>query len=136
MFARMEDKQQNALGRQYFIEDIFESFQEYQSYLIRALSLFQDQQKKREPSLKKYVPEYLEVEFNSSIKAPRLYFPRYKSVIVVQLPAQGLATRSRSAVRVRSLQLYVALVKVNELAVADEIAMRMKVIEKKNKIRR
>lgn len=129
----MEENQSDALGRQYFIEDIFESFQEYQQYLTRALSIFQDQLKKRNPTLKKYVPEYLEVEFDNSIKTPRLYFPRYRGVIVVQLPANRLAPRKRAMVRERTLQRFAAIVKINELAVADEFAMRMKVIERKTR---
>ncbi len=127
----MADEKNIPIGRQYLIEEIFDSFAEYQSYLTKALSLFQDQQKKRSPSFKKYVPEYLEVEFNNSIKAPRLYFPRYQGIVVVQLPAAGLAPRRRALVRERTLQRFVGIIKINELAVADEFAMRMKVIERK-----
>lgn len=122
-----------AIGRQYFLEDVFESFSEYQRYLTKALALFQDQEKKRNPTFKKYVPEYLEVEFDNSIKAPRLYFPRYKGVIVVQLPANQLAPKKRAAVRERMLQRFVGVIKINELAVADEFAMRMRVIERSHR---
>ncbi len=131
----MSDEQVVPVGRQYFLEEVFESFSEYQRYLIKALALFQDQQKKRNPSFKRYVPEFLEIEFESSIKAPRLYFPRYRGVIVVQLPANRLAPRKKAVLRERMLQRFVAVVKVNELSVADEIAMRMKVIEKKGRRR-
>lgn len=131
----MNNEQVVPVGRQYFLEEVFESFDEYQRYLIKALALFQDQQKKRNPSFKRYVPEFLEIEFESSIKAPRLYFPRYRGVIVVQLPANRLAPRKKAILRERMLQRFVAVVKINELSVADEIAMRMKVIEKKGRRR-
>lgn len=127
----MTQEKHAPLGRQYLIEDIFKDFDEYQRFLVEALAIFQDQLKKRHPSMKKYVPEFLEVEFVNSIRAPRLYFPRYKGVIVVQLPANGEAPRSRSSIRVRTLQRFAAVVKINELAVAEEIAMRMKVMGKK-----
>ena len=129
----MNEKEQNIIGRQYFIENIFSSFEEYQRYLIEALALFQDQIKKRNPSFKKYVPEYLEIEFVNSIRAPRLYFPRYKSTIVVQLPANGAAPRKRETIRTQMLQRFVAVVKINEIAVAEEIAMRMKILGKKTR---
>ena len=130
------DDNSTVIGRQYMLEEIFESFSEYQHYLARSLALFQEQQKKRTPSLKKYVPEYLEIEFDSSIRAPRLYFPRYKGTIVVQLPAERLAPRKKSVVREKMLQRFVAVVKINELGVADEFAMRMKIIENSKRRRR
>jgi hypothetical protein len=120
-------------GRTYAIEDVFEDFSEYQLYLTKALSLFQDHQKKRNPTLKRYVPEYLEVEFEPSIKAPRLYFPRYRGVVVVQLPSNNLPARKRAVIRERNLLRYVGIVKINELAVGDEFAMRMKLIDKSKK---
>lgn len=126
----MEEKKNVEIGRQYLLEEVFESFDEYQRYLSKALALFQDQQKKRHPTLKKYVPEYLEVEFDNSIKAPRLYFPRYKGVVVVQLPSNNLPPRKRALVREKTLHKFVAIVKINEMAIADEFAMRMKIIEK------
>ncbi len=118
------------IGRQFLIEDVFESFKEYQNYLLRALALFQDTEKKHNPSLRKYVPELLEIEFHASIKAPRLYFPRFKSVIVVQLPLQNTKTspKRRAAQRARMLIRFASVVKVNELAIADELAARMKIM--------
>ncbi len=127
----MSQEKNTSIGRQYLIEDVFSSFDEYQRFLVEALALFQDQIKKRNPSMKKYVPEFLEIEFINSIRSPRLYFPRYKGVIVVQIPANGAAPRSRSAIRVRMLSRFASVVKINELAVADEIAMRMKVMGRK-----
>jgi hypothetical protein len=123
------------VGRTYAIEEVFESFSEYQHYLTKALSLFQDQQKKRNPTLKRYVPEYLEIEFDASIKAPRIYFPRYRGVVVVQLPSNRLPARKRAVIRERNLMRYAGIVKMNEIAVGDELAMRMKLIEKSKQSR-
>lgn len=127
----MNDEKQAVIGRQYLIENVFSDFQEYQQYLVEALALFQDQIKKRNPTLKKYVPEFLEIEFVSTIRAPRLYIPRYTGSIVVQLPANGAAPRDRGAIRVRMLQRFASVLKTNEMAVAEEIAMRMKIMGRK-----
>jgi len=127
----MKQNEDGTVGRQYFIEDLFENFKEYQGYLARALALFQDQQKKRNPGFNKFVPNILEVEFVNSIKSPRLYFPRYRGIIVVQLPANRLSPRKRASIRERTLQSFVGVIKANELAVGDEVAMRMKIMERK-----
>lgn len=126
------------VGRQYLIEDVFESFKEYQGYLLRALALFQDTEKKHNPNFRKYVPEFLEIEFNAAIKAPRLHFPRFKGVIVVQLPIQRGAgsPKQRAAQRERMLVKFASVVKVNELAVADELAVRMKIMREVRRERR
>ena len=81
--------------------DIFDSYEEYLSYLKKAYALYQDMKKSRDPSFAKIVPEYLEVEFTKSIKAPRLYFPRNKGVIVVQIPLRS-SPRSRQRMSPRS----------------------------------
>lgn len=111
----------------YQIEDIFESFQEYQHYLLKALATFQDMKKSRNPSFKAFVPEYLEIEF-ASIKSPRLYYPRYKSTIVVQLPEAGLSPKQKGTVRAEKLMEYSPLVKIKEVYMGDEFAMRIKIL--------
>ncbi len=113
--------------RIYQIEDVFESFQEYQRYFMKALALFQDMKKSRNPSMKMIVPEYLEIEF-APIKAPRLYFPRCKGVIVVQLPEAGLSPKQKGVVRPKKLMEYSPLVKINEHYQGDQFAMRMKIL--------
>ena len=126
-----KEEHNRLIGRHYYIEEIFEDFCEYEEYLKKALSLFQNLQKKRSPSFKNYIPQYLEVEFNKSIKAPRLYFPRYEGVIVVQLPDPKFSPKKKGSIRERALMQYVSLVKTNELALGDEFAMRMKIFSKK-----
>jgi hypothetical protein len=122
---------ENAIGRQYFVEDVFEDFEEYKQYLCKALALFREQDKRRNPTLQKYVPEYLEIHFNKTIKAPRLYFPRYQGIIVVELPDSRIPPKKKEFLRAKALERYAGVVKVNELAVGDEFAMRMKIMERK-----
>lgn len=126
----MTESKENLIGRQYFLEEIFENFEEYKSYLIRALALFREQDKRRNPTLQKYVPEYLEIQFNKTIKAPRLYFPRYQGTLVVELPDANASPKRKAFIRAKSLERYAGIVKINEIACADEFAMRMKVMEK------
>ena len=120
-----------ALGRQLLLEEVFEDFAEYQDYVCKALALFREQDRRRSPTLQKYVPEYLEVHFNATIKAPRLYFPRYQGVVVVELPDRKIAPKKKEFLRARTLQRYAGVVKVNELAVGDEFAMRRKIMDTK-----
>ena len=121
-----------SLGRQYFLEEIFGDFEEYQQYLTKALSLFREQDKRRNPTLQKYVPEYLEIQFNKTIKSPRLYFPRYTGTVIVELPDNNIAPKKKAFIRSRSLERYAGIIKINEIACADEFAMRLKVMERKS----
>lgn len=117
-------------GRQYVLEEIFEDFSEYQTYLLKALALCQEGVKRRSPTFSKYIPSKLAVEFDKSLKAPQFELPRYKGVILLQLPDQNLSPRKKAAQREEALKKYVSVVKRNELATADELAMRMRVLEK------
>lgn len=117
-------------GRQYVLEEIFEDFDEYQTYLLKALALCQDGEKKRNPTFSKYVPNKLGVEFEKGIKAPQFEFPRYKGMILLQLPDQKLSPRKKAVQREIALKRYAAVVKRVEIATAEEIAMRMRVLEK------
>lgn len=130
-----EDVENESPYRIYQIEDIFESFQEYQHYFLKALSLFQDMKKSRNPSIRLLVPEYLEIDF-APIKSPRLYFPRYKGIIVVQLPEGNLSPKQRGIIRSRKLIEYSPIVKINEHYQGDQFAMRMKVLSPERGSRR
>ncbi|MBS1983260.1 MAG: hypothetical protein JST16_03735 [Bdellovibrionales bacterium] len=116
--------------KSYSLEEVFDDYDEYQSYLLRALSLFQDRIKRRNPTFSRYVPDSIRVEFLKDIKAPQIQFPRYTGIIAVQLPDQKFSPRKKAALREMALQKYISVVKRNEIATADEIAMRMKVLEK------
>lgn len=131
-----EEQESSVVGRQYVLEDVFDDFAEYQRYLCKALALFREQDRRRNPTLQKYVPEYLEVHFNKAIRAPRLYFPRYTGILVVELPDSDFPPKRKAALRERALGRYAGVVKINELAVGDEFAMRLKLMEtKRGKIR-
>ncbi|MGZ3745077.1 MAG: hypothetical protein ACXVBQ_14540 [Pseudobdellovibrionaceae bacterium] len=119
----------------YQIEEIFESYEEYRLYLLKALATFQDMKKSRNPTLSAFVPEYLEIDF-ANIKSPRLYYPRYKGTIVVQFPEANLSPRQKGVIRSQKLIEFAALVKINEVAVGEQFAMRMKLLEPEKTRRR
>lgn len=121
------DETKTLLNR-YLIEEIFESYEEYRLYLLKALATFQDMKKSRNPSLRAFVPEYLEIDF-ANIKSPRLYYPRYKGTIVVQFPEAKLSPKQKGVVRSQKLLEFAALVKINEVTVGEQFAMRMKLLE-------
>lgn len=132
----MQDQQDKSIPvRQYLIEEIFEDFSEYTHYLVKALATFQDMKRSRNPSMRAFVPEYLEIDF-ANIKSPRLYFPRYKGSVVVQLPEGSLSPRQRGAVRTQKLIEYSSLVKINEVSVGEQFAMRMKLLSPEKRPRR
>ena len=122
--------------RKYHIEDIFEDYKEYEQYLLRALSLLKDQDKKRNPTLQKYVPERLEIRFNKSIKAPQYYMPRFEGVIVLELPDNNLSPKKKALIRQMRLDSHLGVIKTNEITCAESLAMRMKVLDQKPKGRK
>jgi hypothetical protein len=124
-----------ALLNRYQIEEIFESYEEYKLYLLKALATFQDMKKSRNPSLRAVVPEYLEIDF-ANIKSPRLYYPRYKGTIVVQFPEANLSPKQKGVIRSQKLLEFAAVVKINEVAVGEQFAMRMKLLEPEKSGRR
>lgn len=130
----MENENTHRLDR-YQIEEKFEDFEEYQTYLLKALSMFQDLKKKRSVSFNSYVPEFLEIDF-ADVKVPRLYFPRFKGTVVVQFPMANLSPKKKGAIRTQKLLEFAGIVKINELAVADQFAVRMMLFEKRKKFKR
>jgi hypothetical protein len=122
-----------ALGQQYYIEDIFDSYNEYQDYLLRALASLKVQAKNRKPSLHQFVPERLEISFVKKLKAPRYYMPRFTGVIVLEVPDNNLSPQKKAAIRQMRLDSHIGVVKINELQCADQLAMRNKILDKKSK---
>ncbi len=114
----------------YRIQDIFDSYEDYILYLKKTYSLFQDLKQSKDPSFSKIVPEYLEIEFIQTLKAPRLYYPRNKGVIIVQLPlGKSAGLKQKEALRSKALITFSAIVKINEKAMAEEFAMSLKLFE-------
>lgn len=129
----MTDSSESKSGiERYQIEEMFEDYEEYRTYLLRALATFQDMKKSRNPSFRALVPEYLEIDF-ANIKAPRLFYPRYKGIIVVQFPEANLSPKQKGVIRSQKLIEFAALVKINEVAMGEQFAMRMKLLEKEKK---
>jgi hypothetical protein len=85
--------------------------------------------------LRAFVPEYLEIDF-ANIKSPRLYYPRYKGTIVVQFPEANLSPKQKGVIRSQKLLEFAALVKINEVTVGEQFAMRMKLLEPEKSKRR
>ena len=111
-------------------KDVFESFEEYVRYLKKAYSLFQDLKKSRDPSFSKIVPEYLEIQFHRTTKSPRLYFPRNKGVVVVQLPLKPeMGPRTRGSLCAKALITFASVVKMSERAMAEEFAISKKLFD-------
>lgn len=132
----MQDKEErNHQFDRYQVEEKFEDFEEYQAYLFKALAMFQDLKKKRSVSFASYVPEFLEIDF-ADIKAPRLYYPRYKGTLVIQFPVASLSPKKKGLVRAQKLLEFAGIVKINELAMADQFAIRMKLFDKRKKSKR
>lgn len=124
----MTDSEGEMLNK-YSLDEAFEgNWDLYEKYLRKALAFLQDTKKSRTFSMRDVVPEYLEIEFQD-IKSPRLFFPRFKGTVVVQLPSRGLSPRQRGTERERRLLQFAPAVKINEIAIADQFAMRMLIIE-------
>ncbi len=111
------------------IDDFFESFSDYQEFFLKAIASFKDNQRTHIPSFNKVVPEYLEIRFSNTIKVPRIKIPRSEGSIIVELPGSGVSPKKKGEIRERSLLKWVALVKINEFACADEMAIRMKILK-------
>lgn len=110
------------------VENVFENKEEYLMWFSEALSVIRGKAHKNN-TLGSLVPEYVEVDFNSSIKAPRLYFPKTRPhTIVVQLPISKNSPRAKGFVREHKLPIYSSVKGRVEVAIADEFAIRFKLL--------
>lgn len=125
----MADELEKQLGKHIDIEDVFESYDEYQKYFLKALGILKGGEKKRNPAFNKVFPEELAIQFDKSIKAPRYRIPRFEGTIILVLPDNGLSPKKKAAIRNLKLDAHVGVIKVNEMACADQIAVRMKRME-------
>lgn len=126
----MSEENRPIIGRQFDIDEIFESFEDYQRYFTKALAVLKGGEKKRNPPFNKVFPEDLDVQFDKHIKAPRYRIPRFEGRIILMLPDRGLSPKKKALIRQMKLDAHIGVIKTNEMACADQIAMRMKVIEK------
>ncbi len=113
--------------RSFIIEQIFESWDEYRAYYEEACKIFSDGRRKK-GVFKKIIRRYFEVEFKSSIKAPRYFYPEDSEAIVLQVPAGGSKTRNRGERRLRLLDEHQHVIGSTELYIKDQIAMRLKIM--------
>ena len=121
----MKVKKEIPLGS---IESIFKDKDEYLLWFKVALSVVRGKSKKGH-SVSSLVPEYVEIDFNSSAKAPRLYFPKSQpDTVVVQLPAEKSSSRAKGLVREHKLPVYSSIKGRIEVAIADELAIKFKLL--------
>jgi len=120
---------QELSGRNYSIEDIFENFDDYEQYFVKALTRLKDGVKRRVVGIEKNVPERLRVTFSKSIKVPEYYIPRGEGVIILELPDRSLSPRKKAAIAEINRDAHIGVIQINERANADQIAMRMKIFD-------
>lgn len=113
--------------RAYLIDQIFDSWEEYQRFYAEACRITNTERKKRNV-LKKIIRKYFEVEFKGSIKSPRYYYPENSESIVLQIPSSSLEARTRGVKRMRLLDEHQHVVGVTEMYIRDQIAMRLKIM--------
>ena len=121
--------------RAFLIEQVFDSWEEYQAYYKEACKIHSEG-KRRRGVLKNIIRKYFEVEFKSSIKAPRYYYPENTDSIVLQIPTSGAKTRTRGEIRLRLLGEHQHVIGTTEMYMRDQIAMRLKVMGKKVRVTR
>lgn len=115
------------------VEDVFKSKDEYLKWFNEALKVIRGKSRKNS-SVTGLVPDYVEIDFNGSIKAPRLYYPKSRpDTVVVQLPISKNSPRAKGAVREHKLPVYSSIKSRIEVALADEFAIRFKLIEQHSK---
>ncbi len=115
------------------MENIFKDQEEYLVWFTQALSVIRGKSKKNN-TIGSLIPEYIEIEFNKLIKAPRLYFPKHRfNTVVVQLPTSENALRAKGSIKEHKLPLYSSIKGRIEVAIADEFAIKFKLLSKKTK---
>lgn len=119
-----------AKNKRYRAEDVFDSYEDYIKYMKVTYSLFQDLKKSNNPSFSMIVPENLKIEFKPNIQEPRLYIPRNKGIIVVQLPIEKeVGTKGRDDIHTRAIITFSPILKLNEKAMAEEFAISKKLFD-------
>ncbi len=110
------------------IENIFSNKEEYLMWFTEALHLIRGKSKKNN-TIGGLVPEYVEIDFNGSIKAPRLHFPKNRqNTVIIQLPISKNSPRAKGSIREHKLPVYSSVKGRIEMAMADEFAIRLKLI--------
>jgi hypothetical protein len=103
-------------------------------WFTEALGVVRGKSKKG-TTLASLVPEYVEIDFNGSIKAPRLYFPKKRpDTIIIQLPLVKNTPRAKGSAREHKLPIYSSVKGRIEIALADEFAIRFKILSESKKI--
>ena len=111
-------------------ENIFKNKKEYILFFTEALGILRGKSK-RVDSISSLIPEYIEIDFKHSIKKPRLYFPkdRYNTVIV-QIPILKNQLKEQDSMREHKLLTYSAIKGKVEVTIANEFAIRFKLLSK------
>ena len=122
-------------NRSFLLEQVFESWEEYQFYYEEACKVY-SKNKKAKNILNKIIRRYLEVEFKSSLKAARYYYPEDSESIILQIPLRNMTTRGTGEKRIKLLDEHQHVIGTTEMYMRDQIAMRLKVLGAKVRYRR
>lgn len=117
------------------MEDLFKDKEDYLMFFTEALSVIRGKSKKGN-TISSLVPEYVEIDFNGSLKAPRLYFPKNRlDTVVIQLPVSKNNPRAKGSVREHKIPVYSSIKGRIEIAIADEFAIRFKLFSEKIEVK-
>lgn len=115
------------------VANIFENKEEYLTWFTEALSVIRGKSRKNN-TIGSLVPEYIEIDFNKSVKTPRLYFPKSRpNTVIIQLPISKNNPRTKGSLRAHKLPIYSSIKGRIEVAIADEFAIRFKLLSEKIK---
>lgn len=115
------------IERSLIIEQVFESWKEYQLYYEETLKIFSEGKRKK-GILKRIIRKYFEIEFKSSLKTPRYYYPEDSESIVLQVPSSGVKNLKKDEKRLKLLDEHQHVIGTTEMYIRDQIAMRMKIM--------
>lgn len=121
--------------RAYLIEQIFASWDEYEAYYDEACKIHTLGRKSKN-NRKKTIRKYFEVEFKTSLKSRRYYYPADSEAIILQIPARGIKPQARSNQRNKLLDEHQHILGTTEMYIKDQIAMRLKIMGVKIKNKR
>ena len=113
----MDDRSREG-SRSFLIEQVFESWEEYQFYYEEACKVY-SKNKKTKNILNKIIRRYLELEFKSSLKSARYYYPEGSESIVLQVPLRNMKTRVTGQKRIKLLDEHQHVIGTTEMYMRD-----------------
>ena len=121
--------------RALLIEQVFDSWEEYQAYYEEALKIFHNGRRKN-GLFKNIIKRNFEIEFKTALKAPRYHYPDDSDSIVLQVPSSGIKTRARGEKRMKLLDEHQHVIGTTQIYLRDQLAMRMKIMGVKVRVKK